>query len=91
MPAEAVALNLTLTVVVDVPDGCVNVTELEKAPPLTVLTETSKPAGAVKTMLLFVVVNVPETVKVCTPDAVPTQALKPVKFAVLVIVPEPPA
>jgi hypothetical protein len=37
------------------------------------------------------VVNVPVTAKVWTVDAVPKQVLKLVKFAVLVIVPEPPA
>jgi hypothetical protein len=53
--------------------------------------DISKPAGAVKTIVLLVVVNVPATVKVCMLDAVPKQDEKLVKFAVLVIVPEPPA
>ena len=83
------ALNLTLTVVVTVPaDDCVIVPVLEYAP---LAIDISKPEGAVKTIVLFVVVNVPATVKVWIADAVPKQDVKLVKFAVLVIVPEPPA
>jgi hypothetical protein len=62
VPTAAVALNLTLTVVETVPDdACVIVTELEYDP---LGNDNSKPVGAVKTIILFVVVNVPVTAKV---------------------------
>ena len=62
VPAVAVALNLILTVVVTVPaDACVIEPVLEYDP---LAIDISKPAGAVNTIVLLVVVNVPDTVKV---------------------------
>ena len=53
--------------------------------------DISNPVGAVKLTVVEAFKLLAEIVIVCVLDATPWQAVKLVKFAVLVIVPEPPA